>query len=75
MNDDFICDVTCEEYYNEDWVGWDDDQSRKISQKNFLTNIKKYDIIFIDAYSKFYQVIKMLFLHKSVQNMGVGSGN
>lgn len=23
--DDFVCGPTCEEYYDEEWVGWDDD--------------------------------------------------
>ena len=34
MNDDFVCNITCEEYYDEDWVGWDDDYDHLV-QKNF----------------------------------------
>ena len=42
MLDDYICRVTCEEYYNErdyfdeDWVGWDDDYDYHVQQNKSL---------------------------------------
>ena len=46
--DDYICDITCEEYYNErdyfdeDWVGWDDDYDHHVQQnKSFIWKIQK----------------------------------
>ena len=43
MLDDYICNITCEEYYNErdyfdeDWVGWDDDYDHHVQQnKSFI---------------------------------------
>ena len=38
MNDDFICEITCEEYYDEDWVGWDDHLVQKNFSKEFFDN-------------------------------------
>lgn len=30
--DDFVCGPTCEEYYDEDWAGWDDDYDHLVQR-------------------------------------------